>query len=158
MICCLIQIERLDVLMKTSVLSKMSASSSYAPCHSHVNPMYFETSNDLQMQQGCSTFSETSSIQCTPSSALVKVELQDSELWRRFYQLTTEMIVNKQGRWVTEVLVYNVCCLLVILLRVRYLVVLVAEICKMKTLVNLLASLYFPQIYAFDVLVLCITL
>ena len=96
---------------KTSFFPKMSTSSSYVPCHSQVDPVYFETSNDVRMQQECSTFSETSSIQNTPSSDLVKVELQDSELWKKFHHLTNEMIVNKQGRWVTKAFL-NVICML----------------------------------------------
>jgi len=76
----------------------MSASSSHVKCHSHVDLVYVETSNNLQMQHECSKFSQTRDIQSTPSSEMVKVELQDSELWRKFHNLTNKMIVNKQGR------------------------------------------------------------
>jgi len=109
----------------------MLASSSYVPFHSQVDPVYFETSNNLQIQQERSKFSQTRGIQCTPSSDMVKVELQDSELWRKFHHLTNEMIVNKQGRLVAVIFVnalVRVCCLLRILLRLQRIVVLLAGI------------------------------
>ena len=131
----------------------MLASSSYVPFHSQVDPVYFETSNNLQIQQERSTFSQTRGIQCTPSSDMVKVELQDSELWRKFHHLTNEMIVNKQGRLVAVIFVnalVRVCCLLRILLRLQRIVVLLAGIWKVKDRVNILTCVIFPQIYVFD--------
>jgi len=88
---CLFRFELLELFLKLNFLqSIMSGHSLYMPNEAHVD-QYLDSMSNIEIQHEGYSSTETKEHQ-------LRVELQDSQLWRTLDYFTNEMITGKQGR------------------------------------------------------------